>query len=401
MKTRPEIKATVLAEHGAGYFENDRFRSVPCFRRGENYGPKILEKVKSIRPKLIHIQHEFGIFGHDDRFINLLEMLNGEGIPLVVTLHTVHNSETQCFNPPKPDIENYNLEIGDLAGRIIVHHKMMKEILVRQGVLREKVKVIPHGTRLLRKISDDRVRTFKAKLGLPEDRKIILSFGFFHALRSREVLFEAMPEVLERVPEAHLLIAGDSQYSLLSEIEYIERCKRMVNHLGIEHRVTFYQKFLNFKTEMPLVLSSADLVAFTDAHPYRSASGVLHLAMGAGKPFVASRIPKYEVAREISDEITFPPRDSEMLGKLIIRLLTDERFRQYVMARVRKYARRTSWAKVSKKHAELYRSLIGEKVRLKYPGEEFRERLTAVADQPPLGEAEPEELDETMDQRAF
>jgi len=91
---------------------------------------------------------------------------------------------------------------------------------------------------------------------------------------------------------------------------------------------------------------------------YFSASGSLHLAIGAFKPVVVSRISKFEEAwKEISNEIIFDFNDSSKLAKILVRLMVDNNFRDSIIKSVRSYALKTSWDGVARVHAQLYKFL--------------------------------------------
>ena len=64
----------------------------PCFDRDGDYVGAIVAAVTDVDPRVVHIQHEYGIFGFDDRFLDLLRELRRRGYPAVVTLHTVHTA---------------------------------------------------------------------------------------------------------------------------------------------------------------------------------------------------------------------------------------------------------------------------------------------------------------------
>ncbi len=86
-----------------------------------------------------------------------------------------------------------------------------------------------------------------------------------------------------------------------------------------------------------------------------SASGPFHLAIGAKKPVIASRIPKFESLKNICDELLVLPSDTSGIAKTAIRIFTDNYFGQYVLDRTERYRRATSWAEIASRHLELYR----------------------------------------------
>jgi len=110
--------------------------------------------------------------------------------------------------------------------------------------------------------------------------------------------------------------------------------------------------------DVPYLFASCDVVLFPYYEEDRSASGSLHLAFGAGRPVVASRIPKFEELKEISDELLVLPYNSRGIAQVVLRILKDERFRTYIEERTRAYAQRTSWPEVARRHMQVYHSLL-------------------------------------------
>ena len=101
-----------------------------------------------------------------------------------------------------------------------------------------------------------------------------------------------------------------------------------------------------------------DVAAFPYSEAFFSASGSLHLAIGAFKPVVVSRTPKFEeVWREISSEMAFDPNSPSELTRILARLLIDGNFRESMITRVKSYALQTSWDVIARTHLRLYESL--------------------------------------------
>jgi hypothetical protein len=72
-KANPGLGIKVVAEKGAAPLKRGRFEVVPCWDRNENYVEPIISNVKDA--DIVHIQHEYGIYGFDDRLPTLLERL--------------------------------------------------------------------------------------------------------------------------------------------------------------------------------------------------------------------------------------------------------------------------------------------------------------------------------------
>jgi hypothetical protein len=104
-------------------------------------------------------------------------------------------------------------------------------------------------------------------------------------------------------------------------------------------------------------LGASDLVLFPYYEEDRSASGSFHLSVGAKKPIIASRIPKFEELKNISDELLVLPYNGSGIARIATRLFRDEKFNEYILKRADAYRNKTSWHSVAKRHLEIYENV--------------------------------------------
>jgi len=348
-----ELRISVVAEKGAKKIQDKLFTTSPCFNRKEDYVQKINEAAAEFCPDIVHIQHEFAVFNPDERFLNLLQELKKK-TKIVLTLHTVHTNETNDWNIEAMSIEEYNFRMIQLVDAIIVHQVSMKEELVRQNVNEKLIHVIPHGTHISKQAN--KIQAMK-KFELPQSSRIILSFGFFGKLKGKALIVEALPEVLKKVPDAYVFFSGYVRDWVQEDFETRKLYEEKAKQLGVSDHVIFAKRYIR-DDEIDLVLDCSDVVVFPYFQEWYSGSGSLHLAMGAFKPIVVSKIPKFEeVPREISKELVFNPNDSSKLAKISIKLLVNNNFREIIIDKVKSYALTTSWDLIAKTHMQLYKTL--------------------------------------------
>jgi len=120
-------------------------------------------------------------------------------------------------------------------------------------------------------------------LGL-ENKKIIISVGRLVHRKGQDKLIEAMPQILQKVPNAHLLLVGEGPYR--SHLE------KLVNKLSIKHNVTFAGRVLY--DNLPSYLSAADLFAMPSRSRFFGLEveglGIVYLeASACGIPVVAGK----------------------------------------------------------------------------------------------------------------
>ena len=88
----------------------------------------------------------------------------------------------------------------------------------------------------------------RSELGLAE-KKVIVSVGRLVHRKGQDVLIEAMPAIIEEVPEAHVLMIGEGPYR-----SYLEN---RVKALGLQERVTFIGRIQY--ADLPRYICAGDL----------------------------------------------------------------------------------------------------------------------------------------------
>jgi glycosyltransferase involved in cell wall biosynthesis len=169
----------------------------------------------------------------------------------------------------------------------------------------------------LMEISEQSVPTsrevLRQQLGVPDDRPIVLFFGFVRPYKGLEYLIQALPKVLEKL-KIHLLVVGE----FWNSPEFYQRYAR---EFGGEEAITFVNRYIP-NEEMGAYFDLADVVVL----PYISAtqSGVVQLAFGFGKPVITTRVGGLqEVVRDGHNGLVVPPQNEEALAEAIVRYFTE------------------------------------------------------------------------------
>ena len=341
----PSLEIKIIAEQGASPIKQEKFEVIPCWDRKENYVEPIISQIKGCN--IIHVQHEYGIYKFDDRLPLMLQGL-GKRIKKIITIHCIRPAQ---FSERGNVDENYAARIAELADRVIVHNESQKEALTRLGIPPEKIHIIPNGTEL----SDEDQKFSRQKFGLPADGKILLMFGFIKKHKCQHIVLEAMIEVLEKFKNAYLFVAGGLAPSAFKkDRDYVEFIVKRTEELGLKRNIIYADKFFP-NEDVPYLFSASDIVLYPYDEGDLSASGSLHLALGAKKIVIASRIPKFEELKEVCDELLVLPYSASGIAKMVLRLFEDQEFNQYVLDRTEKFRRKTSWSVIARKHLELYK----------------------------------------------
>jgi glycosyltransferase involved in cell wall biosynthesis len=352
-EVEPEAEVKIVAERGASTFKEGNLEAVPCWSREESYVEPIIAHTRGA--DVVHIQHEYSIYGFDDRLPSLIEGLD-PGASKVITIHCVRPSQ---FSERGALDEEFAKRIALLADQVLVHLESQEAILTRLGILPGKIWGIPHGTEL----SDADRRASRVRLGLPQEGRIMLMFGFIKRHKCLHIVLEALKEIGERVEDVYLFVAGGIAPTASEEDrKYIEFVLQRVRELDLQSKVIFPNRFFP-NEDVPYIFGAADVVLFPYYEEDRSASGSFHLAIGAKKPIIASRIPKFEEMRSICDEMLVLPYNASGVARVAIRLFEEPEFARYVLDRTENYRRATSWQAIARTHLELYRRWRAENSR--------------------------------------
>lgn len=153
----------------------------------------------------------------------------------------------------------------------------------------------------------------REQLELPNDRPVLLFFGFVRPYKGLEYLIQALPHVLEVLP-VHLLVVGE----FWSSSQFYEAYAR---EFGVEHAITFVNRYVpNEELEPYFDLSEVVVLPYISA----TQSGVVQLAFGFGKPVITTRVGGlHEVVEDGRTGLIVPPQDENALAEAIIRYVRD------------------------------------------------------------------------------
>ncbi len=300
-------------------------------------------------PDVVHIQHEFGLFGKYQgvAVAPLIMMFRMTGIPVVTTLHTVYR---------EPD-DGQRLVLEALllhSNRIIVHEQVQKETLMALVPFEvdSRIHVIEHGARELQPVSGA-----KRQLGLPEGKKVILVIGYFRPSKNFELVVDILPRILERYPDAILVVAGKIRGN--EHMQYRTELFRRIKDSPASEHIFLIRGQLE-QDAFDTILSAADVVVL----PYKinSQSGIMAHAMAFAKPVIASNSGAMKRILERSGAGLVCECPEEFVDG-IAKVLADEALAARLAANARRYVReQIGWSLIAEKHQEIYRRLMDKPI---------------------------------------
>lgn len=212
--------------------------------------------------------------------------------------------------------EMYYRTVGRLtfktAHGVVTPSFAYKSMLAEMGVEPEKIRVIPYGIDLSRFDFKNDGEAFRKRYNC-DGSSVILSVGRLNYQKGFQYLLKAMPIVLQKIPDAKLVVVGDGeQFTYLNELS---------QSLGLSNSVIFTGALPPMG--IPDAYAAADVFVLPSI--FESFGIALIEAQAAGKPVVGTRVGGAPEALQ-EDETGFlvDPGDSEQLGEAIIRVLSDE-----------------------------------------------------------------------------
>ena len=315
----------------------------PIYSRGSAYfATETFNICEEITPDLVHIQHEYGLYGPQKgvHIIELILRLRLVGLPVVTTLHTVYEDLNNS--------EQIILRIVvDESSAVIVHEDYQKETLVRYFGGGEKIHVIPHGVRELLPIPDA-----KEKLEI-FDKQVILLCGYFRPTKGFHKIVEWFPEICRQVDDVILVIAGKSRG--LEFRDYQRKFFESINSSPVSDKIAVLRGQFPQDT-FDTIVSASDVVVL----PYEigAQSGIMAHCFAFGKPVITSNLPAFKKTIDKSKGGFTCDTDADYLEN-IVNTLNDSNLQKKFEENIRNYVKeKVGWSTVAQKHIEVYRSVI-------------------------------------------
>jgi phosphatidylinositol alpha-1,6-mannosyltransferase len=262
-------------------------------------------------------------------------------IPYFVSCHGM-DILTAAGDPQKKKLMNKILE---QASGVLSNSEFTKNELIKLAVPESKIIVVYPCVTKKDGIPPDKILEIKNRLGLA-DKKIILTVGRLVARKGQDKVIEAMPVILEKIPNAIYVIVGDGPESeklkIKSEKLKLENNILFTGEIFEEKKAAFYQ-LCDLFIMMPRQIGS-DVEGF----------GTVYLeANQYGKPVVAGR--SGGVAEAVVDGVTGLIVDSEnvdQISETAIKILSDENLAKKIGEQGRERVEKEFWWEVQTKKIE-------------------------------------------------
>lgn len=354
----------------ANHYEKKRSEKhvIPCWNEGVFYPFQIFKNLLKNKLDLIHIQHEFFLFGgllSALLFPVLLIFCKLLRKPTIVTLHGIFSlsqidqkfvKENAISGPPpflRFGIKLLTMIITFLSDAIIVHENIFAKILRQDYKCSpRKLYIIPHG------IEEKKIGITKSaakkKLHL-FDKVVIFFFGYLAPYKGLKTLIEGFTLKAPENPDWTLIIGGGEHPRLKHNISYKRYLTKLKNEAStLASRIIFTGYIPDEK--IPLFFSAADIIVF----PYNftmSSSGPFAKALTYEKPILVSNTALFKDIIPFK-EVMFIQGSPSNFGDTLELILEDTLLQNRMIEWAKNVVSKNSWRAVGVTTASVYTTLI-------------------------------------------
>jgi glycosyltransferase involved in cell wall biosynthesis len=266
----------------------------------------LTRRLKRERPDIVHFQW-LQLPVADCYFLQSLRAL----APLVLTVH-----DSNPFNGnPTAKLQVRDLHRGfAMFDRLIVHTEQGRRRLQEQGIAPDRIRILPHG--LLKGPGAE--PGAEPAMAAPDSMQSVMTFLMFGKIqpyKGVDVLIQAFARLSGAQREqARLRVVGKPYMDM-------RPLRALARELGVDPFLSLETRFVA-EDDIPGLFAPGTVAAF----PYREieASGVLSLAIGFGRPILASRLGGFaETVTDGTHGLLVPPEDDAALAAAMVRLIED------------------------------------------------------------------------------
>jgi len=288
------------------------FLPIPYLR----YPPAITRLWRYVRDKdadLVHTQLEFA-----DTLGNFVAKLHR--LPSVSTIHTLPSQDMSTKAKAHQQLEWFSLR--KFCNRVIAVSNEARAYHLQIGGARENQMITIYNgidMTIFDGLESER-DSVRHELGIPQDAQLLTTVAVLREPKGIQFMLQALPKIIESVPQAYYLIVGDGPYAntLRREADKLPQRKHII--------------FAGMRKDVPRCLAASDifvLPTLTEALPT-----VLAEAMASRLPIVASAVGGVpEMITNGQNGFLVAPSASERLAEACLALLSNTEHRQAIGAR--------------------------------------------------------------------
>jgi glycosyltransferase involved in cell wall biosynthesis len=305
------------------------------------YG-QLLSKIREFNPEVVHTHLQHGdLYG--------IPAARWAGVPVVISSR--HNDDDRRQRRALRWLNRWLW--GQVSAGIAISESVRQFSIAVEGAPADRLVTIHYGIEAGAQKRDPKTaqQRVRESLGLGPDARIAGMVCRLIPLKGVQVAIDALAILRERLPTAHLVVAGDGPLK--------SALVRQAESAGLHGRV----HFLGWRQDIPDVMAAFDLLVVASE---REGFGLVMLeAMAQALPVIGtavSAIPEVIVPGETG--LLIPPNDSPALASALEHLLADRPLRQHMgLMGQDRLESDFSAARMVDATAALYNRLLTEKQR--------------------------------------
>ncbi len=314
----------------------DEANVIRCWKRGAADFQALRQAIRDQKVEILHLNCQYTFFPQP-AFAEFLKEIRADGIRVVAQIHSTFNVN--------PQLSTFISSVD----QAIVHTEQNKLELVAAGGEAARIAVVPHGVLRREALTTAERQAVRHSLGIPDNTRLLLSFGFIQPHKGMEGLIEAVAKSRAAGIAAHGAICGMPLKDDPNSEQYLRELRAYAERLGVTAHVTFA---VGFATDERIVelCSSADVVIMNYQSQYFESSGACSLAVGAGAAIVTSLAPGFFSFGDAVFQSTagFP------VGEAVGYVLARPELAKTLRDNAARYARANDWAVSARRMRKIY-----------------------------------------------
>lgn len=294
-----------------------------------------LEVIEKIKPDVVHTQYEPGLYNLFYLPI-LFRKLKSRGYKIILTLHGRDYFPLTVF---------HKKFLYGLPNKIIVHTKSHEKNLKSRGI--KNILTIPMGLNEIR-TRNKRFRKFV---------RSVFFFGYLSPHKGVSYLVRAFQKVLEKSPDAKLIIYGPTNPIHDAEKTYKKELLKLIDELGIQKNVEFSEQYTP-REKIPMIKSQIAVFPYAKTYSAGQSEALLD-SISSGKAVIVSHVPGlYESVEDGKNGFVVESENVEQLSEAIKKLFSNPKLVARMEKENLRMVEKLDWKNIARETLNLYKKLV-------------------------------------------
>ncbi|MBL6962786.1 MAG: glycosyltransferase [Bacteroidetes bacterium] len=304
--------------------EEDAIEKIPALQILDTINPfsyvKTANKIKDFKPDLMIMKYWMPFFAPSLGYV--AAQVKRSGSKVISILDNVVPHEKKFYDIP---FSKYFLKRN--SGFVVMSETVKNNLLALKAGARFVFHEHPLYDHFGSKMEQKEARN---KLGIPQNKKVLLFFGFIRDYKGLDLLLEAMASL----PDDYYLIIAGEVYG--DDKKYHD----LIDKLNLRTKTHINLRYIRDE-EVPLFFSASDV----NVLPYRSAtqSGILSIAYHFDLPVLVTDVGSLKQTVESSrGGMIIPEANPEMIADKVREFFNSAREKEFVSA-IQEFKKMNSW----------------------------------------------------------